>query len=100
MDAARDAFHRAYQLAGGAEFAVRRIRALHELGTIDMLTDGATARLTEARDLAHRAGAISTATVADLQLANVWSLGYRPGPRDGGGSPMRTGRPADQGARR
>jgi DNA-binding CsgD family transcriptional regulator len=75
LDAAREAFHRAYQLAGGAEFAVRRIRALHELGTIDMLTDGATARLTEARELAHRAGAISTATLADLQLANVWSLG-------------------------
>lgn len=75
VDAARDAFHRAYQLACGAEFAVRRISALHELGTIDMLVDGGTTRLIEARDLAHRAGAISTATVADLQLANVWSLG-------------------------
>lgn len=74
MDAAKDAFHRAYQLAGGGELAVRRIRALHELGAIDMLTDGATARLTEARDLAHRAGAISTATLADLQLAHAWSL--------------------------
>ena len=74
MDAAKDAFHRAYQLAGGGELAIRRIRALHELGAIDMLTDGATARLTEARDLAHRAGAISTATLADLQLAHAWSL--------------------------
>jgi DNA-binding CsgD family transcriptional regulator len=74
MDAARDAFQRAYQLASGGELAVRRIRALHELGAIDMLTDGATARLTEARDLAHRAGAISTATLADLQLAHAWSL--------------------------
>lgn len=75
IDAAREAFRRAYELACGAEFAVRRIMALQELGTIDMLVDGATARLTEARDLAHRAGAISTATVTDLQLANVWSLG-------------------------
>ena len=75
IDAALDAFHRAYRLSGGTEFAVRRIRALQELGIIDMLTSGATARLTEARELAHRAGAISTATVADLQLANVWSLG-------------------------
>jgi DNA-binding CsgD family transcriptional regulator len=74
MEAARDAFHRAYQLTSGGEFAVRRIRALLELGTIDMLTEGATPRLTEARDLAHRAGAISTAIVADLYLANVWSL--------------------------
>ncbi len=75
IDIARDALHQAYQLAGGAQFAVRRITALHELGTIDMLVDAATDRLTEARDLAHRAGALSTATVADLQLANVWSLG-------------------------
>jgi DNA-binding CsgD family transcriptional regulator len=74
LDAARGAFQRAYQLACGTDFAVRRIGALHELGTIDMLVDGSTARLAEARDLAHRAGAISTATVADLQLANVWSL--------------------------
>jgi DNA-binding CsgD family transcriptional regulator len=74
MNAARAAFQRAYSLAGGADFAVRRIRALHELGTLDMLEDGATSKLTEARNLAHRAGAISTATVADLQLANVWSL--------------------------
>ncbi|HET7016366.1 MAG TPA: LuxR C-terminal-related transcriptional regulator, partial [Streptosporangiaceae bacterium] len=75
IDAATEAFHRAYQLVGGNQFAVRRIRALQELGIIDMLTSGATARLTEARDLANRAGARSTATVADLQLANVWSLG-------------------------
>ncbi len=74
MTAARAAFERAYEIAGGPEFAVRRIHALHELGTIDMLDDGSTGRLTEARKLAHRAGAISTATVADLQLSNVLSL--------------------------
>jgi DNA-binding CsgD family transcriptional regulator len=74
LPAARAAFERAFALAGGADFAIRRIRALHELGMIDMLQDGATGRLIEARRLAHRAGAISTATVADLQLANVWSL--------------------------
>ncbi len=75
LSAARTAFQRAYQVAGGEDFAIRRIRALQELGTIDMLEHGATGRLTEARKLAHRAGAISTATVADLQLASVWSLG-------------------------
>jgi DNA-binding CsgD family transcriptional regulator len=75
LDAARAVFERAYQLAGGTDFTVRRIRALHEIGTIDMLEAGATGRLLEARELAHEAGAISTATVADLQLANVWSLG-------------------------
>jgi DNA-binding CsgD family transcriptional regulator len=75
IGAARVAFERAYQIAGDAELAVQRIRVLHELGTIDMLEDGKTERLSEARDLASRAGAISTATVIDLQLANTWSLG-------------------------
>lgn len=75
MTAARSAFQRAYQMAGSQDFAIRRIRALHELGTIDMLEDGTTGRLTQARELAREAGAISTATLADLQLANVWSLG-------------------------
>lgn len=74
LAAARAAFVRAYRLASGPDFAVRRIKALHELGTVDMLQDGGTARLIEARKLANRAGAISTATLAELQLANVWSL--------------------------
>ncbi len=74
MEAARAAFERAYQIAAREEFAVRRIAALHELGTVDMLKDGGTARLSEARELANKAGAISTTTVIDLQLANGWSM--------------------------
>src|SRR6266702_3688794 len=74
-DAARSAFERAYQIATDAELAIRRIGALHELGTVDMLTDGGTARLREARELARGSGAISTATTIDLQLASTWSLG-------------------------
>lgn len=74
LGAARTAFMRAYELADGADLAVRRITALHELGIVDMLQDGGTARLIEARKLAHRAGAISTAMLAELQLANVYSL--------------------------
>ena len=74
LDTARTAFMRAYQLAGGADLAVRRITALHDLGIVDMLRDGGTARLIEARNLARRAGAISTAMLAELQLANVYSL--------------------------
>jgi DNA-binding CsgD family transcriptional regulator len=75
VDAARAAFRQAYVLAGGADFSIRRIRALHELGSIDMLVDGSPDRLIEARRLANEAGAISVATVADLQLANIWSMG-------------------------
>jgi DNA-binding CsgD family transcriptional regulator/tetratricopeptide (TPR) repeat protein len=74
IDAARAAFQHAYQIATDRKFPIRRIGALHELGTVDMLIDGGTTRLSEARELAHEAGAISTATTIDLQLANVWSL--------------------------
>jgi DNA-binding CsgD family transcriptional regulator len=74
MEAARAAFERADQIAAREGFAVRRIKALHELGTVDMLQDGGTARLSEARELANKAGAISTMTVIDLQLANAWSV--------------------------
>ncbi|HYK33228.1 MAG TPA: AAA family ATPase [Streptosporangiaceae bacterium] len=72
--AARAAFMGAYRLASGPDFAVRRIKALQELGNVDMLQDGGTSRLIEATKLAHQAGAISTAMLAELQLANVWSL--------------------------
>ena len=75
MAAAEEAFERAYQIATDENFAIGRIGALHELGTVDMLTRGDTSRLVEARTLAQEAGALSTATVINLQLANAWSLG-------------------------
>ncbi len=75
IEAARVAFDRAFEIASEHDLPIRRISALHELGTIDMIQEGSTARLTEARELAHAAGAISTANVIDLQLANIWSLG-------------------------
>jgi DNA-binding CsgD family transcriptional regulator len=75
LDAARVAFERAASIAVGEEFAVRRINALHELGTIDMIQGGETARLSQASELARQAGAIATSTAIDLQLANIWCLG-------------------------
>src|SRR5262249_32518809 len=63
IEAARAAFERAYRIAAHEDFAVRRIKALHELGTIDMLQDGSMAKLTEARELASKSGAMSTVTV-------------------------------------
>jgi DNA-binding CsgD family transcriptional regulator/tetratricopeptide (TPR) repeat protein len=75
MEAARAAFERAYQIATDEDFAIGRIRALHELGTVDMLTHGDTGRLLEARALARKSGAVSTTTIIDVQLANTWSLG-------------------------
>jgi DNA-binding CsgD family transcriptional regulator len=74
IEAARSAFERAYQIATREDFAVGRIAALHELGTVDMLEEGSTARLSEARGLAKKSGALSTMTVIDLQLASCWSM--------------------------
>jgi DNA-binding CsgD family transcriptional regulator len=76
LRAARSAFERAYQLAtDGGERGVWRIKALHELATIDMLEDGSAEGLSQVAELAHQAGAISTAVLAELQLANLWSIG-------------------------
>jgi DNA-binding CsgD family transcriptional regulator len=72
---AQAAFERAYQIAASHELPVRQIHALHELGTIEMLAHGGSSRLSEARRLALESGAISIATVLDLQLANAWSMG-------------------------
>jgi DNA-binding CsgD family transcriptional regulator len=75
LAAARAAFERAHKIADKHALGVWRIRTLHELATVDMLTDGATSALIEVRELALEAGVLSIATVIDLQLANLWSLG-------------------------
>ncbi len=69
------AFERAFQISTGNGLPVRRIRAMHELGTIEMLEKAEAHRLEEAKLLAIESGAVSTAAVLDLQLANAWSLG-------------------------
>ncbi|HEX9064999.1 MAG TPA: AAA family ATPase [Streptosporangiaceae bacterium] len=73
--AAREAFERALRIATARALPVRRIRALHELGTIEMLEQAETPRLSEARRLALESGAVSTVAVIDLQLANARLLG-------------------------
>ncbi|HKR71023.1 MAG TPA: AAA family ATPase [Streptosporangiaceae bacterium] len=73
--AANAAFERAFQIATSNALPVRRIRAMHELGTIEMLEEAKAHRLEEAKGLAIESGAVSTAAVLDLQLANAWSLG-------------------------
>ncbi|HEX5188274.1 MAG TPA: AAA family ATPase [Streptosporangiaceae bacterium] len=72
---ASKAFERALQISTSSGLPVRRIRAMHELGTIEMLEQAEAHRLEEARRLAIESGAVSTAAVLDLQLANAWSLG-------------------------
>ncbi len=75
VGAAHAAFERAYQIATDKDSTVARSSALHELGTIDMLRYGSAGTLRAARELAQQAGATSTATVIDLQLAAILSLG-------------------------
>jgi DNA-binding CsgD family transcriptional regulator len=68
LDGARQAFEQALSTAEEAGLAVHRLRALHELGTIDMFDRADTGRLTQARRTAGELGAASTGAVIDLQL--------------------------------
>ena len=68
LDAARDSFERALSTAQSAGLAVWRLRALHELGTIDMFDHAGSGRLRQAREIADELGAASTGAVIDLQL--------------------------------
>jgi len=69
LAAAAAAFEAALATAEEAGLPVWRLRALHELGTIDMFERLDTGRLLEARQLAERMGALSTVAVLDLQLS-------------------------------
>jgi len=68
LDAAREAFERALATAAEARLAVWRLRALHELGTIDMFDHAGADRLSQARRIADELGAASTGAIIDLQL--------------------------------
>ena len=69
LDAARQTFERALSIADAAHLQIWRLRALHELGTIEMFDHAGTGRLSEARRTADDLGALSTAAVLDLQLS-------------------------------
>lgn len=76
LPAARAAFEDALQTADDAGLGAWRLRALHELGTVDLFDHAGVERLLEARRAADRTGAISTAAVLDLQLAAVHHARY------------------------
>jgi DNA-binding CsgD family transcriptional regulator/tetratricopeptide (TPR) repeat protein len=71
--AARGTFERALATAEAADLPLWRLRALHELGTIDMLDHAGCDRLQEARRAAERLGALSTVAVLDLQLSALFT---------------------------
>jgi hypothetical protein len=60
-------FERAHATAARHGLTLWSIRALHELGTIDMFETSSPDRMQEAGTLAYRAGALSVAATVDLQ---------------------------------
>jgi DNA-binding CsgD family transcriptional regulator/tetratricopeptide (TPR) repeat protein len=71
LSAAERAFRRAVRIAEEHGLTVWRMRALHELGTIDMLGAGRAELLEEARALAVSVGDLATAAVLDVQICGV-----------------------------
>ena len=69
LSAARSAFERALVTAETAHLPLWRLRALHELGTIDLFDHAGVERLSEARHAAEQMGALSTVAILELQLA-------------------------------
>lgn len=69
LASAARAFTSALAVAERHGLTVWRVRALHELGTIDLLEGGPIDRLTQAREAAVDAGALATAATVSLQRA-------------------------------
>jgi DNA-binding CsgD family transcriptional regulator/tetratricopeptide (TPR) repeat protein len=76
LNAARDAFDRALSTADGAQLRIWRIRALHELGTIEMFDHAGTRHLVAARRAATELGALSTVAILDVQLTATCIFGF------------------------
>jgi DNA-binding CsgD family transcriptional regulator len=76
LGAARGTFERALALADTSRLAIWRLRALHELGTIEMFDHAGTERLIEARRSADDLGAVSTGALIDLQLCAAFMFRF------------------------
>jgi DNA-binding CsgD family transcriptional regulator len=72
-------FTRQAELAGASELRLWRLRALHELGTIDQLRTESTVRLEQARELAVVQGALALTATLDLQIAAGLNKQFRAG---------------------
>jgi DNA-binding CsgD family transcriptional regulator len=69
LEEAEDAFDRAAVTAQAHGLRLWRLRALHELGTIDQLRTESVSRLQQARELAVAQGALALTATLDLQIA-------------------------------
>lgn len=86
LPGAKAAFAAAHGAATAAGLALWEVRALHELGTVEMFLTGRFDRLLEAHDAATALGALSTAAVLDVQIGSCLALAL-----DVDGSLARTG---------
>jgi DNA-binding CsgD family transcriptional regulator len=71
---AEHAFARGLDVARGAGLVLWRVRALNELGTIDMFRDVDPTRLEQARREAEHIGAVATAAGIDVNLAALYTM--------------------------
>ena len=69
---AEAAFMQAHDIAAAAGLRLWQVRALQELGTIDLFGSLSPDRLLEARRMAVSLGALSTVAVVDLQLGALY----------------------------
>lgn len=74
LHGAAAAFAAAHATARAAGLALWEVRALHELGTVDMFLSGRPDRLEEAHRAATALGALTTRAVLDVQLAGCLAL--------------------------
>ncbi|HEV2759675.1 MAG TPA: AAA family ATPase, partial [Acidimicrobiales bacterium] len=79
LTSAARAFPAALALAEQHGLTLWRVRALHELGTLDLLGGGPLDRLAQARQAALDAGALATAATVSLQMAAWFTNHAEPG---------------------
>jgi DNA-binding CsgD family transcriptional regulator/tetratricopeptide (TPR) repeat protein len=78
LQAAEGSFARGLAVATAHGLGLWRLRALHELGTIDQLRTESVERLRQARELAVEVGALALVATLDLQIAAGLIKQFRP----------------------
>jgi DNA-binding CsgD family transcriptional regulator/tetratricopeptide (TPR) repeat protein len=78
LPAAEAAFARELAVATAHGLQLWRLRALHELGTVDQLRTESVDRLRQARELAAEVGALALVATLDLQIAAGLIKQFRP----------------------
>lgn len=77
--ASRSVFSEQLVVAEDNWLTLWRLRALQQLGSLDVMTEARFERLRAARNLAQECGALSTAATIDLQIASNLSASFETG---------------------